>query len=156
MTGSSARSAEEALNEHFVTTGLLPAGSARSDWYAGHRIPIKLGRISLPFPILQREGPMILHDLHHLLVGCAPDWPGEVELAGWEIASGGCGLHFVYWSDRLLTALLGLVTAPRRLLRGFRLGRKCANLYGMRTHAALRLDTDELQKFIGLAAGSGA
>lgn len=140
---------EQALNEHFVATGLLPEGSTPADWYAHHLIPFKLGGVTVGvFPILRRRGPVILHDLHHMVTGCAPDWGGEVELAGWELASGGCGWHFFYWLDRLSFLVLGVVTAPSRLLRGLRVGLGRHNLYGMSPEAVLRLDTASLHSYV--------
>ena len=62
--------AEEALNRHFVATGILEEGCTREDWYADHWIWLRLGRVRIPFfPILRRGGPIVLHDLHHMLGG---------------------------------------------------------------------------------------
>lgn len=139
---------EQALNEYFADNGLLPEGCTRADWYAGHSVPLLIGGVRVGvFPILQREGPIVLHDLHHLLTGCAPDWRGEVELAGWELASGGCGWHLVYWADRLSLLVLGLFTAPARLLRGLRAGWSRRNLYGMRPKGALKLEVEALRSY---------
>ena len=33
---------------------------------------------------------------------------GELELAAWELASGGCGLNLFFWLDRFLALALGL------------------------------------------------
>jgi hypothetical protein len=140
---------EQALNHHFIDTALLPAGSTRDDWYAGHVVPFKLfGRTVGVFPILRREGPVVLHDLHHMLTGRPPDWRGEVELAGWELASGGCRWHVLYWLDRLSLAALGLLTAPGALLRGLRAGWGRHNLYGMSPRAVLRMDADALRTYV--------
>ena len=63
---------EQALNDYFSANGLLPEGCTRDDWYAGHAIPYKIGGVTVGvFPILRREGPIVLHDLHHMLTGCA-------------------------------------------------------------------------------------
>jgi hypothetical protein len=142
---------ERALNDHFAATGLLPEGCTRADWYAHHAIPLKIGGVTVGvFPILQREGPIILHDLHHMLTGCPPDWRGEVELAGWELASGGCGWHLFYWLDRLSLMALGLLTAPTRLLQGLRAGWGRSNLYGMSPKGVLRLDADALRRYVAV------
>jgi hypothetical protein len=140
---------EQALNRHFIDTGLLPEGCTREDWYAGHMVPLKLfGRTVAVFPILRRDGPIVLHDAHHMLTGIAPDWRGEVELAGWELASGGCKWHLVYWLDRLSFVVLGLLTAPGAFLRGLRRGWGHHNLYGMSARAALRVDADALRTYV--------
>lgn len=141
---------EQALNDHFAASGLLPRGCTRADWYAHHTIPLRIGGVTVGiFPILRREGPIVLHDLHHMLTGCPPDWRGEVELAGWELASGGCGWHLLYWLDRLSFLLLGLLTAPERLLRGLRAGWGSNNLYGMRARGVLRMQRDALASYVG-------
>lgn len=141
-------STEQALNDYFAANGLLPNGCTRADWYAGHRVPLLIGGVPVGvIPVLRREGPILLHDLHHVLTGCAPDWGGEVELAGWELASGGCSLHLLYWLDRLSLLALGLVTAPSRLLRGLRAGWGCRNLYGMHAKGVLQLDLAALQSY---------
>ena len=140
---------EQALNDYFASNGLLAEGCTRADWYANHLIPFKLAGVTVgAFPILRREGPILLHDIHHMLTGCAPDWGGEVELAGWELASGGCGWHFLYWLDRLSFLVLGLVTAPARLLRGLRSGWGRGNLYGLSPKRVLRLDTEALRGYV--------
>ena len=137
---------EQELNRHFADTGILAAGCTREDWYPGHFVHLGVGSWKLPiFPILRRGGPIVIHDVHHMLTGAAPDWRGEVELAGWELASGGCRWHVFYWFDRLVLALLGLVSAPRALLRGLRAGRTCRNLYGADTEELLAADADDVR-----------
>ena len=142
---------EQALNDYFAANGLLPEGCTRDDWYAGHTAPFKLRGVTVgAFPILRREGPILLHDLHHMLTGYAPDWRGEVELAGWELASGGCAWHLFYWFDRLALGVLGLLTAPRALLRGLRVGWRHTNLYGMSPKGALRIDPEALRSYVAI------
>ena len=63
---------EEALNRHFVSTGIYAEGCTRDDWYAGHAVYLEVGAWKVPFPILRRSGPIILHDLHHMLTGYPP------------------------------------------------------------------------------------
>ncbi len=138
--------AEQALNRHFIATGILDEGSTRDDWYAGHWIYLKLGSARLPFfPVLRRGGPVVLHDLHHMLTGYAPDWKGEVELAGWELGSGGCGWHLLYGFDRLASFRLGLLTAPSGTLRAFARGGRCRNLFRRNPEEVLRTDVDRLR-----------
>ena len=142
---------EQALNRHFAATGILKEGCTREDWYAGHWIRIKLGRLELPFfPILRRNGPVVLHDLHHMLAGYPTDMQGEMEVAGWELGSGGCGWHGFYWIDRLTAFLLGLVMATGPTLRAFTRGRKCRNLFRRNPEEVLRTDADELRAQLGV------
>lgn len=143
--------AEEALNQYFAASGILAPGCTRSDWYPGHFVYLDVGPAKVPLlPILRRSGPVVSHDLHHMLTGCAPDWPGEVELAGWELASGGCGWHFLYWLDRVLVFALGLVTAPRALWAGLRAGRGRRNLYRADREEVLHTDVERVRARLGL------
>lgn len=138
---------ERALNEYFATNGILAPGCTRADWYAGHFIYLNVGSARIPFfPILRRNGPILIHDLHHMLTGAGTDWAGELELAGWELASGGCGWHPLYWLDRLITSVLALVTGPRSLLRGLRAGWGRRNLYGSDSDMLLATDVERLRE----------
>jgi hypothetical protein len=69
-----------------------------------------------------------LHDLHHIALEYETDWPGEVEIAAWEIASG-CGGHIWAWVLNLGAFAVGMVIYPKRLFRAFVRGRRAANLY---------------------------
>jgi hypothetical protein len=87
----------------------------------------------------------VLHDVHHMLTGYPPTWRGEAAIAGWELGSGGCGWHPLYWLDRLAFFLGGLVGAPTATLRGLRRGLGCRNLYCMRPETVLAEDVDALR-----------
>lgn len=55
-----------------------------------------------PFPMFfpnthRRVAAAKLHDLHHVATEYATDWPGEAEIAAWEIG-GGCGPYGWAWS----------------------------------------------------------
>lgn len=70
-----------------------------------------------------------LHDLHHIAADYETDWPGEAEIAGWEIASG-CARYHAAWLLNLGGFGAGLIVAPRRLFRAFLRGRRAkTNLY---------------------------
>ena len=141
---------EEALNRHFAASGILHEGCTRKDWYPGHFVYLNLGPVRVPFfPILRRSGPVVLHDIHHMLTGYGPDWKGEVEIAGWELGSGGCRWHLFYWVDRLLGFALGLVSAPAAALRGFRAGRGHRNLYGRKPEQVLAMEVERVRALIG-------
>lgn len=140
---------EEALNRHFAATGIHPEGCTRDDWYAGNAVYLRAGAWRIPFPILRRSGPIILHDVHHMLTGYPPTWTGEAELAAWEVASGGCGWHPLYWLDRLAFLLAGLLAAPRATGRAFAQGLRSHNLFGRDPEAVLREDVDDLRMDVG-------
>lgn len=69
-----------------------------------------------------------LHDLHHIALEYKTDWPGEAEIAAWEIASG-CGRYGWAWLLNLGAFTVGIALFPRRLYRAFIRGRHSANLY---------------------------
>jgi hypothetical protein len=70
-----------------------------------------------------------LHDLHHIATDYATDWPGEVEISAWEIASG-CARYHAAWLLDIGGFNAGLLLAPRRLFQAFVRGRHTpTNLY---------------------------
>jgi hypothetical protein len=70
-----------------------------------------------------------LHDLHHIAAEYGTDWPGEGEIAAWEIASG-CGGYHAAWLLNLGGFGAGLLVAPKRVFRAFLRGRRAkTNLY---------------------------
>jgi len=89
---------------------------------------------SKPFPFYfpnwpARVAAARLHDLHHIAADYATDWPGEIEIAAWEIASG-CGRYSAAWILDLAAFNIALLVAPRRFFRAFARGRRApTNLY---------------------------
>jgi hypothetical protein len=70
-----------------------------------------------------------LHDFHHIAAEYGTDWPGEGEIAAWEIASG-CGGYHAAWLLNLGGFGAGLLVAPRRVFHAFLRGRRAkTNLY---------------------------
>ena len=115
---------EEARALFFARSGLGADGGYNARWV---RIEMK------PFPVYfpntaSRVRSAKLHDLHHLALEYKTDWPGEVEIAGWEIASG-CGRHPWAWLLNLGAFAVGIALFPKRLYRAFVRGRHAANLY---------------------------
>ncbi|HEX5727282.1 MAG TPA: hypothetical protein VFX98_17555 [Longimicrobiaceae bacterium] len=94
-----------------------------------------------------------LHDLHHVATGYAADWPGEAEIAAWEIASG-CGRHLWAWLLNLGAFTVGMALVPRRLFRAFVRGRHSRNLYreGFADARLGHVTVGALRKRLGLAA----
>jgi hypothetical protein len=87
-----------------------------------------------PFPVYfpntkARVAAARLHDLHHIAAEYETDWPGEIEISGWEIGSG-CGRYYAAWILDLGGWAVGLLLAPLRLFRAFVRGRRATtNLY---------------------------
>jgi hypothetical protein len=115
---------EEARSLFFARSGLGADGGYGARWV---RIEMK------PFPVYfpntaSRVKSAKFHDLHHLALEYNTDWPGEVEIAGWEIASG-CARHPWAWLLNLGAFAVGIALFPKRLYRAFLRGRHGANLY---------------------------
>ena len=92
---------------------------------------MKIGKLLVPFPNFKsRLDAVKRHDVHHVITGYRADWRGEIEIAGWELASG-CGNYFMAWFFNLGSLLLGIVLYPQSLYLAFMEGRMCKhNLYG--------------------------
>src|SRR5688572_29212059 len=58
---------------------------------------IKMGPVYFPLPnIKSRVDAVKIHDIHHLVTGYEANMKGEVEIGGWEIASG-CERYTAAW-----------------------------------------------------------
>jgi ubiquinone biosynthesis protein Coq4 len=113
----------EARRAFFARSGLDERGY-RAAW-----VRFKLGPLPVIFPnTAGRRRAAPLHDLHHVATGYRTDLRGEAEIAAWELAAG-CGDYAAAWVLDGLTLALGLVLAPRRVLRAWRRGRRCRSLY---------------------------
>jgi hypothetical protein len=109
----------------FFEDSRLGADGGYSAWWV--RVETK------PFPVFfpntrGRVAAAKLHDLHHVATEYATDWPGEAEIAAWEIA-GGCGRYAWAWVLNLGAFAAGLFRAPRRTMQAFVRGRRARNLY---------------------------
>lgn len=118
-------SLREARALFFERANLGPNGGYDDRW-------VKVEAKPMPFYFpntAARVAAARLHDLHHIAADYETDWPGEIEIAGWEIASG-CGRFLVAWGLNLGAYAVGLFLAPRRLFRAVIRGRHApTNLY---------------------------
>ena len=148
---------EEALREYLTVRGLIPSGMPRGDWYRDNwvRIQVKGRRVPV-FPIHGFKQSFFLHDIHHLLTGYDTDWTGEFEIAAWELSSGGCGRYYLYWIDRIVFILLGLIFAPRATVRAFRQGWPHRNSFGRDPNDLMPVDFDELRRLTMPPASRGS
>jgi len=109
----------------FQDAKLGPNRSYGDRWVCVASKPIPFYFPNLP----SRVAAARLHDLHHIAAEYETDWPGEAEIAAWEIASG-CARYRAAWILNLGGFGAGLVVAPRRLFRAFLRGRRAkTNLY---------------------------
>lgn len=138
----------DALTAHYRRVGLLDAGESlerrlTDRWVratvGGRRIPIK--------PLLGHQHAFALHDLHHLLTGCGTTFGEELDLAAWELGSGGCGRWVLFWLNRFNAVLIGLVLRPAAIRRGWRDGRAARNLYGWPLPSLLDLEIDRVRDY---------
>ena len=108
----------------FARSGLGEDGGYGARWV---RIETKPLPVYFPNTACRVEAAK-LHDLHHIAMEYETDWPGEAEIAGWEIASG-CGRHGWAWLLNLGAFAVGMVLFPKRLFQAFVRGRRANNLY---------------------------
>jgi len=136
----------EALERHLVSIGVrseqTPPGQLYDDkWIryavAGKRIPI--------FPLRPFKDSMAIHDAHHLLTGYGGDLKGEVEVAAWELASGGCGKHWFMWFDRF-SLVFGILFFPKAFFAAWKKGWQSMNLYGVNPKEALEMDLESARR----------
>ena len=140
---------EEALGEFLLGQKLVKEGDGRDDWYAGRWFYTSIFGVQVPFfPHFGFRRGLLAHDSHHMLNDYPTNWVGECETAAWELASGGCGLHLVYWIDRVLFFLLGLVIAPIRSVRAWRRGWHQQNLYRFDPDQLLAMDLAEVRRYV--------
>ena len=115
----------EARALFFRDAKLSPDGGYGDRWVRVETKPIPFYFPNWP----SRVAAARLHDLHHLATDYETDWPGEAEIAAWEIASG-CARYHAAWILNFGGFGAGLVVAPRRLFRAFLRGRRAkTNLY---------------------------
>ena len=141
----------EVLVRYLICRGIMDDGSRWQDCYAKPWISFPVfGWKILFFPTWGKWGALALHDVNHLLSECDTSWKGEFEIAGWELASGGCGWHLLYWVDRVSTFAFGLVLAPRSVLRGLQRGMGHRNAFRLSRRVVLEMEFDDLRRFASI------
>ncbi len=114
----------EARAQYFRANGIADDGGYAQQW-----VRIKLGPVPVVFPnTAGRRAALLPHDLHHVATGYDTTLVGEAEIGAWELASG-CRHYYVAWILNLGAVVTGMFLAPRRVVRAFRRGRQCTNLY---------------------------
>jgi hypothetical protein len=91
---------------------------------------IKVAFFYIPLPNTKaRIEAVKIHDIHHLVTEYEANMKGEVEIGGWEIASG-CEKYSIAWLLNFGSFFYGMIFFPRFLLRAFLRGRRTStNLY---------------------------
>lgn len=130
-------SLRDALRRHLLEEGFPADGGMNEKWGV-----VRVGPVPVCIPnIPARRRATPIHDLNHVLAGYGHDAVGEAEIGAWELG-GGCGDYWVAWVLNWAAMLLGLVTAPGRLLQAFARGRQSGNLYGAAVEALLDLPVE--------------
>jgi hypothetical protein len=138
---------EEALKDYPAARGMIPRKLPRDEWYRENWVRVSMwGRRVPVFSVYGFKESLFIHDIHHLLSGYDTDWTGELEIAAWELSSGGCGRYFLYRIDRMVFTLLGLIFAPRATCRAFRCGLKHRNLFHRDPEEVMPIEIDELRR----------
>lgn len=135
----------EARERYFRATGFSEAT------YGERWVTARVGPVPLRFLNTRaRVRAVRLHDLHHVATGYDTSWTGEAEIGAWELAAG-CGRHWPAWILNGIAVAIGLVIAPRRIARAWRLGRSCRTLYdGEFESGLLELTVEELRRRLRL------
>lgn len=136
----------QARTEYFRFNGFGEDGGYGAKW-----VDFKLGPIPFPIPnTSQRVEAVRYHDLHHVMTGYQTDFLGELEISGWELASG-CADKTAAWVLNFGGYAGGMLLAPRRTLRAFIRGRHSRNLYRRRFDDALLSQTvGDMRRELGL------
>ncbi len=120
--------------------------------YTGRWVRVESKPIPVYFPNTRaRAAAARLHDLHHIAAEYQTNWPGEAEIAAWEIASG-CAHYYWGWILNLGAFTVGMARCPKRLFRAFVRGRHATNLYkdGFAESCPGEVSVGELRQRLGL------
>ncbi len=138
---------EDYIRDHDLCPGSLTLEQWSSKTWLESRVGDRVVRV---FPMWLIRDVLAKHDVHHVLTGYATDVRGEAQVAAWELASGGCYLNVIFWVDRILFTLFGLLAYPRSTVRAIRRGVRCRNLFAMPMSSVLAWDVAALKVHLGL------
>lgn len=122
------QSVESAYAE-FLARYALGDGGYGDNWVQG-----KVGIVPILLPNTKaRKREIGAHDLHHIATGCNAIWhEGEIDIAAYELRSGGCGRFVMGWLIMLGFFFVGLLVRPRSVFQTFVAARGGKNLFGRR------------------------
>ena len=138
-------SLQEALQKHLLENGFPPDGGASGKWAV-----VRVGPIPMCLPNIDaRRKATAIHDFNHLIAGYGHDAVGEAEISAWELG-GGCRSYWVAWLLDWGALVLGIFSAPSRLLRAFARGRRTGNLYSTDIDTYLQQPVEQVRRNMGL------
>ena len=116
--------------------------------YADTKFRVPLGPFTLVFP---NPGKLPLHDLHHVMLGAAPTFWGEVEVSALELRGG--PPNVIIWILCVGALALGMLARPRRVIAWWRMSRGCRLLYDHPDplEQLLELDVEDLRAWMRIA-----
>lgn len=148
MSAASATT-KEVLWDHIQTADICPGTETLDQWLSVRWFRVRIGTWAVPMlPIIGYRRSLILHDIHHLVTGYDTTNKGEMEIAAWEIASGGCGRSLFFWLIQLGALLLGLVVCPLRTSAALGTGWHQRNLYRRDPDQLLAMDYKEVVSMV--------
>lgn len=130
---------------------LCPGAVTVDDWMDKKWLTAKLDSgVVKVLPVWGVKNALSMHDMHHVLTDYDTSVDGEIELAAWELGSGGCGYNPLLWIDRLLLAAYGLLVRRSLTTAAFQRGKGCSNLFGRKLAEVLELEVASLKRELGL------
>jgi hypothetical protein len=137
------------LTAHYQRAGLLDQGESVDARLHDRWVRMRIGGRLIPIkPLLGHQNAFMLHDVHHLVAGHGTSFREELQLAAWELGSGGCWWYVFFWLNRINAVLLGLLFCPLRTVRALRTGLGRRNLYGRDATEVLDLPFDDLRAYV--------
>ena len=134
---------------HIRANDLCPGSKSLEEWLHVRWIRARVaGRLWPIFPVIGYRNDLILHDVHHVVTGYDVTNVGEIEIAAWELASGGFGYNVFFWLIQIVVVLFGAPFCPRRSLAAFRIGWKQRNLYGFDADKVLNMEFQKIAERI--------
>lgn len=140
----------EVLTDHYRRAGLLEPGKNADARLHDRWVRMRIGGRLIPIkPLLGHQQAFLLHDVHHLVTGYGTSYREELQLAAWELSSGGCWWYVLFWLNRIAAVLQGLLLCPVRTVRALRAGLGRRNLYGRDAAEVLDSDFDAVRNCVG-------
>ena len=105
----------DARDAYLAENGFTVAGYTEK-WTEASFLGVKF---VVPNTVPHQRG-IMLHDLHHVATGFGTDIAGEAVISAWEVRGGLRGTGLYVTAIVLSAGSLGIVAAPRRIIRGLR------------------------------------
>lgn len=141
------------LDQYIGQNALCPGASSVDVWQSKKWFEASFNEKRYRIlPMFLVRKPLMKHDIHHMLTGYDATPQGEFEIAAWELSSGGCSTHIVFWFDRIGAVLLGLILCRDRTIDAFRRGLRHKNIYSLNVEDVLESDLSDLRSQLNLDA----